>query len=241
MKVLVTIDDVGMTEVVNSAAELLLQAGVVHCLSIMATGSQYLPAVEIARNYDVDVSVHLNCVQPPYLVGDGFPVSHFEWFRKGAEYAEKVRIEWRSQIEKVLSAGLAVSRLDSHRHIHNAAGLREVILDLAQEYGAEAIRAAILPDRMNSPSSFILDMLGRKLVRSAERRSICTPDLMLGFSRSGNVSRSYLERIDGSIKGEGVAELVMHPATAPVWASTQTDELELMRSEWFAEWLKKHS
>ena len=240
MKVLVTIDDLGMAAGVNSGAEVLLRRGVVHCLSIMATGSELPEALELARNYDIAVSVHLNCVQPPFLVEDGFPDSHYAWFRKGRKYAEKVRNEWRSQIEKVLSAGLLVSRLDSHQHVHNAAGLREVILDLAVEYGIGSVRGAVLPDRLRRPSCFILDMLGRKLVRSAVSRGIRTPDLMLGFSRSGNVCRDYLESIDGSIEGDGVAELVMHPATTPVWASTQTDELELMRSEWFAEWLKKH-
>ena len=240
MKVFVTIDDLGMAAGVNSAAEILLPLGVVHCLSIMATGSELPEALELARSYDVAVSVHLNCVQPPFLVEDGFPASHSAWFRKGAKYAEKVRNEWRSQIEKILSAGLTVSRLDSHQHVHNAAGLREVILDLAVEYGAGTVRGAVLPERFRTPSCFILDMLGRKLVRSAVSRGIGTPDLMLGFSSSGNICSDYLESIDGSIEGDGIAELVMHPATAPVWASTQTDELELMRSEWFAEWLKRH-
>jgi len=241
MKVLVTIDDLGMAEGVNIAAEILLPRDVVHCLSIMATGPELPRAAELARNYDVAVSVHLNCVQPPFLIEDGFPVSHSAWFRKGRRYAEKVRNEWRSQIEKVLSTGLTVTRLDSHHHIHNVAGLREVVLDLAGEYGIEAVRGAVLPERLKSPSCFILDLLGRKLVRSALSRGIKTTDLMLGFSRSGCVSMDYLDSIDGSIEGDGVAELVMHPATTPVWASTQTDELELMRSEWFTEWLKKHS
>ncbi|MCK4807218.1 MAG: ChbG/HpnK family deacetylase [Candidatus Aegiribacteria sp.] len=240
MKVQVTVDDVGMAEGVNSGVEMLLPEGVINCLSIMATGSEFLKAVELARSPDVAVSVHLNCVQPPFLVEEDFPDSHFAWFRKGAKYAEKVRNEWRSQIEKVLSTGLMVTSLDSHQHIHNTAGLREVILDLAGEYGIGAVRVAVLPERLQSPSCFILDRLGRRLAKSAFSLGISTPDLLLGFSRSGNVSRNYLESIDGSIEGDGVAELVMHPATTPVWASTQTDELELMRSEWFAEWLRRH-
>jgi len=240
MKVLVTIDDLGMAAGVNSGAEILLSRGVVHCLSIMATGPELSGAIKLARDYDIAVSVHLNCVQPPFLIENGFPGSHFAWFRKGRKYAEKVRNEWRSQIEKVLSTGLLVSRLDSHQHVHNAAGLREVILDLAVEYEIGAVRAAVLPERLHAPSCFILDMLGRKLVRSALSRGIKTPDLMLGFSKSGNVSMEYLKSINGSIEGAGVAELVMHPASIPVWASTQTDELALMRSDWFAEWLKEH-
>ncbi len=241
MKVLVTIDDAGMDEAVNSGASILLERGVVHCLSIMATGPELEGAAELVRSSDVAVSVHLNCVQPPFLLEEEFPDSHYAWFRNGKKLAEKVRNEWRCQIERVLSTGLMVTRLDSHQHIHNAAGLREVILDLAGEYGIGTVRAAVLPERWKNAKCFTLDRLGRKLSKSAASREVSTPDLMLGFSSSGNVNLNYLESIKGYLKDDGVAELVMHPAIAPVWASTQTDELELMRSEWFAEWLKKHS
>ncbi len=59
MKVLVTIDDLGMAEDVNRGAEILLSKGVVHCLSIMATGPELPEAVELARNFNVAVSTVL--------------------------------------------------------------------------------------------------------------------------------------------------------------------------------------
>lgn len=240
MKVFVTVDDLGMAAGVNRSVEILLPKGVIDGLSIMATGPDLDGAIALASSLDVAVSVHLNCVKPPFLVEKEFPSSHITWFRKGRKLADRVKNEWRSQIEKVLSKGLMVTKLDSHQHIHNARGLRDVILDLADEYGIGTVRGAVLPEKWKSPSCFILNRLGRKFAKSAVRRGIITPDLLLGFSRSGNVTRGYLESIGRSIKGDGVAELVMHPATEPVWTSTQTDELELMRSEWFAEWLKKH-
>jgi chitin disaccharide deacetylase len=239
MNVFVTVDDLGMAPGVNSAAEILLTADVVDRLSIMVTGSEVDRAADIARGAEIGLSVHLNCIQPPFLTAADFPSSHFEWFRKGRYLAGKVRIEWRRQIEKVLSLGLEVTGLDSHQHIHNADGLREVILDLADEFGIGLVRGAVLPDRWKNPSCFILDRLGRKLSRSASLLGIGIPDLTIGFSCSGNVSKKYLEGL--SLSGGGVAELIMHPSTTPVWVSTQTDELELMRSEWFAEWLKRHS
>ena len=240
MKVFVTVDDLGMAESVNSGARILLSEGVIDCLSIMATGPAVREAVELAGGSDTSVSVHLNCVQPPFLLGGDFPDSHFTWFRNGSKLAAKVEDEWRCQIENILSAGIAVTRLDSHQHIHNANGLREVILGLAEEYGIGAVRAAVLPDKWKSASGFILDRLGRKLAKEAAGRSISTPDLMLGFPQSGNVSLKYLESLEKHLERDGTAELVMHPATETVWVSTQIDELELMRSERFAKWLRKH-
>jgi len=240
MKKNITIDDVGMSPAVNSAADILLRKGVVNRLSILATGSELPGAIDLASKSDVAVSVHLNCVQPPFLTEEEFPSSHFDWFRKGLKLSNRVRIEWKCQIEKVLSAGLVVTGLDSHQHIHNAGGLREVILELAHEYGIGTVRAAVIPERWKNFTCFMLDRLGRKLSKSASRQGIATPQWMLGFSRSGNVTRDYLENINKSLKGDGFAELVMHPATEPVWTPTQTDELKLMQSEWITEWLTEN-
>lgn len=239
MEIQVTIDDLGLSASVNKAAKILLSAGRVGCMSILATGTALDEALEMASSPDVRISVHLNCSEPPFMTGVEFPDSFHTWFRSGSALAGKVRDEWKAQIERVLAAGVMITGLDSHHHLHNLSGLREVILDLTKEYGIGTVRAAVLPDRFRRPSGIVLNCLGRKLMRMAKKRDVGTPDLMLGFSRSGNVTRKYLESLSGSLKREGLAELVTHPAISPVWASTQPDELELMRSEWFNEWLKR--
>ena len=239
MKIQVTIDDMGLSTSVNRAAKILLNAGRVDCLSILVTGTALDEALDMANSPGVRIAVHLNCSEPPFLTGVEFPDSFYTWFRNGSVLAGKVKDEWRAQIERVLSAGVLIIGLDSHHHLHNLSGLREVILDLAKEYGIGTVRAAILPDRLRRPSGIVLDNLGRKLMKMARKRGIGTPDLMLGFSRSGNITKKYLDSLSGSLKCEGLAELVTHPAISPVWASTQPDELELMRSEWFNEWLKR--
>lgn len=239
MKIQVTIDDLGLSTSVNKAAEILLNADRIDCLSILATGAALDEALEMASSPDVRISVHLNCSEPPFMTGVEFPDSFHAWFRRGSSLTGKVKDEWRVQIERVLSAGVMITGLDSHHHLHNLSGLRKVILELTKEYGIGTVRAAVLPDKFRRPSGIVLNSLGRKLMKMAKKRGVGTPDLMLGFSRSGNVTRTYLESLSGSLKREGLAELVMHPAISPVWASTQPDELELMQSEWFNEWLKR--
>ncbi|MCK5064814.1 MAG: ChbG/HpnK family deacetylase [Candidatus Fermentibacteraceae bacterium] len=238
MRIKVTIDDLGLSSLVNRAVKILLNAGLVDSLSILVTGAALDEALEIAGTPGVKIAVHLNCSEPPFLTGVKFPDSFYTWFRNGSLLAGKVKDEWRLQIERVLAAGVMITGLDSHHHLHNLSGLREVILDLAKEYGIGTVRAAVLPDKLRRPSGIVLDNLGRKLVKMAGKRGIGTPDLMLGFSKSGNVTRKYLDSLSRSLRCEGLAELVMHPAISPVWTSTQPDELELMRSEWFKEWLK---
>ncbi|MBN2586182.1 MAG: ChbG/HpnK family deacetylase [Candidatus Fermentibacteraceae bacterium] len=237
MKVLVTIDDLGMSPGINAAAAVLLPTGVVGCVSIMATGPALMEAVEISMGSRAMVSVHLNCLQPPFLTGGEFPSSHETWFLKGRRLAGRVREEWSRQIEKLLSCGLMVTRLDSHHHIHNAPGLRDVTLELAREYGISAVRAAVLPDRRRSLEALLLDWMGRRLAGAAKSRGISTPDAMLGFSAAGSMSREYLEEMEEGIRGAGTAELVTHPAVSPEWSLYQPLELELMRSDWFRRWL----
>ncbi len=237
MKVLVTIDDLGMSPGVNAAAAVLIPTGIVGCMSIMATGPALMEAVELTVGSGATVSVHLNCLQPPFLTGGEFPSSHEVWFLKGRKLAGRVREEWSRQIEKLLSCGLMVTRLDSHHHIHNAPGLRDVILELAGEYGISAVRTAVLPDRRRNLEAFLLDRMGRKLARAAKSRGISTPEAMLGFTVAGSISREYLEEMESGIQGDGTAELVTHPAVAPEWSLYQPQELEMMNSEWFRRWL----
>lgn len=240
VKVTVTLDDVGASSSVNEAASRLLEAGVVDCLSLLATGGRLEEAAETASVTDAAVSVHLNCVEPPFLSREGFPSSHSWWFIRGASLADDVRREWSMQIERVLSLGLMVTRLDSHQHLHHSPGLRMVILELAGEYGISSVRAAILPDRRGSMEAMLLDRLGRKLARMAEGAGIATPDAMLGFTVSGSVDREYLEGLEDRISGRGTAELVMHPSTVPEWSLYQPEELGLLLSDWFGRWLRAH-
>ncbi|MFO8183013.1 MAG: ChbG/HpnK family deacetylase [Candidatus Aegiribacteria sp.] len=240
MKLMVTLDDLGISPGVNSSAAELIPLGVVDCLSIMPTGPEFAGAVELASSSDAAVSVHLNCIEPPFLTGTGFPSSQGVWFFRGKSFVDEVREEWRRQIERVLAGGLMVTRLDSHQHIHHVPGLRELILELAGEYGISSIRSAVLPDRWRSLEALTLDRLGRKLARMASSAGISTPDAMMGFTAAGSVSAEYLRYMENSTRGGGTAELVMHPSIEPEWSLYQPEEHRLMGSEWFREWKEAH-
>lgn len=240
MRVTVTVDDLGMAEGIGESCRRLLDLGSVHRLSILTTGRFFEEASEIAWRSDAGISVHLNCVQPPFITDADFPDSHTAWLTRGKKYAGQVEAEWRAQIEKALNAGLTVTGLDSHQHLHNLPFLRKCMVDLALEYGAGLIRVSVIPERWRSPVCFLLDAMGRRTAALARKRGIPTPDLMLGFSRSGRVSRKYLDGMESKLAKEGTAELVMHPSVEPVWSRHQPEEHRLLASDWFGKWLKEH-
>jgi predicted glycoside hydrolase/deacetylase ChbG (UPF0249 family) len=130
-----------------------------------------------------------------------------------------------------------VTRLDSHHHLHNAPGLREVVLELAGEYGISSVRAAVLPDRHRSLEAYLLDRMGRKLARMASDAGVTVPAAMLGFTEAGQLGREYLMAMEDSIRGKGTAELVTHPSVDPEWSLYQPEELSLLASDWFRRWL----
>jgi chitin disaccharide deacetylase len=235
-ELLVTVDDVGISRDVNSAVRQLLESDSLDCLSIIPTGVEFEEAARIAADSDVLISVHLNCVQPPFITGVDLPSGHSAWFFSSARLADIVMDEWRAQIERVIQAGLLPHRLDSHQHIHNAPGLRGAILELADEYSIESVRTARLPDRWSSSEALLLDLMGRRLASRAAGAGISTSDFMLGFSVSGRVDREYLESMTPRIAGSSSAELVMHPSIRREWSLYQPEEYSLMLSDWFRAW-----
>jgi chitin disaccharide deacetylase len=240
MSVLVTLDDMGISPAVNEAAVQCLAAGTVGCLSLLATGSAFDAAAEIAAVAGKIVSVHLNCVEPPFLTeGLNPPGSLAGWAAGSRRMSPEVASEWRAQIEKVLSSGLMVTRLDSHQHLHHLPGLNRVILELAGEYGIGSVRAALLPDRWLRPAGPLLNLLGRRLSSMASAAGISTPAMMLGFSCSGRLTMEYLTRWGKKLPAGSETELVTHPAVVPVWSELQPAELALLRSGRFLQWLNR--
>ena len=236
----VTIDDGGMHESITPAIEACAARGVVDCVSILPTGIAASEVCRIACAEDVAISVHLNCIQPPFLGSKPFPGTVARWIVSASRLAEHVRVEWTRQIEKLMDMGARLTGLDSHRHLHHLPALRNIALDLADEYGIGTIRTAVLPDRFSRPSGPLLHYLGKRLEMLAGERELKTPKWMLGFSCSGGVSRRYLEQ-NGKRITCGECEIVMHPAVTPVWSDGQPEELELMQSEWFVLWLDRSS
>jgi predicted glycoside hydrolase/deacetylase ChbG (UPF0249 family) len=234
----VTIDDGGMHGKVNDAIALCASRGRVDRVSVLATSPFWCQACESADSAGLEISVHLNCSEPPFLGGTPFPSSWTAWLCTAGKRKDDVRREWSLQIERILSAGFSPTRLDSHRHLHHLGALGEVILQLAGEYDIGSVRTALLPDRLSRPSGLVLDSLARRLAAQAGSRGIASTASVLGFSRSGRVDRIYLQRYRPLLP-DGECELVMHPAAGPVWSRHQPEELELMLSEWFGQWIRE--
>src|SRR5262249_19288047 len=70
----------------------------------------------------------------------GLPALLSRWMQRPREVARAVEIEWRAQVERLLSAGINLSHSDSHQHVHAFPPAFECAVRLCREYGVPALR-----------------------------------------------------------------------------------------------------
>jgi chitin disaccharide deacetylase len=167
MQVIFHGDDFGLTSGVNEGVIQAFQNGVLTSTSIIASGQAVDEAIGLARTYpDLDVGIHLVLSDEKALQKNSSPAcpsSSDEKFPSrqrlllnllnGQTTVREVETEWRAQIEKILSAGLPVSHLDSHQHVHLYPYLFPLTVRLGIEYNIPFIRSRILDPILSIKSS----------------------------------------------------------------------------------------
>lgn len=123
--VVVTADDLGMSDAVNEAIARAVDQGLVTSTSVLAVG----PAAEAALGWlrggpPVAVGVHL-CLTafapltdlPARLRGPDGAMTEACW-RPPPEALDAIVAEWDAQVARVRAAGVTPVYLDSHQHVH---------------------------------------------------------------------------------------------------------------------------
>lgn len=141
-------DDFGLARGVNRAIEEALDAGEITSASILSGGPHTGEALAWAAAHPQhDFGVHLNLTQgrpllPPSRVpslvdasGRFHPLGRFlVRVALGRVRLAEIEAEWRAQIAAVREAGVRISHLDSHQHVHLVPRIfRRVAVRLATE------------------------------------------------------------------------------------------------------------
>jgi hopanoid biosynthesis associated protein HpnK len=224
-RLIVNADDAGLTVGHNRAVIQAHRHGVVTSTSLLANGPAFDDAVARLRTQPaLGVGVHLTLLEgvplcPPArvcsLVGGGgwFGRSVVALFRRlalGQVRLEEVRAEWRAQIERVLGAGLCVTHLDSHKHVHMHPRLWAVTLSLAAEYDLGRVRLS-RPLALRSVKCALLGLLAVWAQRRAAQRGVRTPHALIGLEASGHMTTARAQRaLDRPWRG--ACEWMAHPA-----------------------------
>lgn len=227
-RLIVNADDLGLHEGINAGVAHAHHEGIVTSVSLCTNGAAFDDAVRRLREAPrLGVGIHLTVVggeRPlesdlPTLAPSGrLPHTFAHLFRRlalGRVRREELLREMKAQVARAMDAGLAVTHLDSHQHVHLHPSVLPVAIDVAHAFGIRAMRAArrVLPIR--GVRAALLGMLawpGSARVRAAGLKS---PDVFVGADTSGRLDGPGLRRlIDGL--AAGTSELLCHPGVDDV-------------------------
>ena len=227
-KLILTADDFGLHESINTAVETAHQNGILTSASLVVNGEAFEHAIDIAkRNINLGVGIHLT------LVGEK-PISpikkihtivneegklfenHNKFCRDILIYKinlDHIAVECKAQIDKFLQSGLHPTHIDSHRHLHLFPPIFNRLSSILSTYNIKKIRLLNIPlfdfyysSGLKQYMFFILLQYTRFLGKNNFRY----PDWFVGFFKSGRINKSYLKDVLFKLK-PGITEISFHP------------------------------
>jgi hopanoid biosynthesis associated protein HpnK len=240
IQLIINADDFGSSRGVNSAVIQAHQHGVLTSTSLMVGGRATDEAVVLARaNPNLSVGLHLVMVDGmatlphkniPHLVDEegSFPadpaVIGLQLVMNRAARQELAQ-ELAAQFERFADTGLPLSHVDSHMHFHVHPVVLNLIIPLAQQYGAKGFRLphddlslALSYDRQRAAQkvgwAFVFGIFQRLYKRRLRASELVIPKRVYGLMQSGDMNETYVVKLLQNID-VNLAELYFHPDANP--------------------------
>ncbi len=224
---IVNADDLGLTEGTNRAVIDCFNNGIVRSASLMSPGKAFDGAVLLAKqNPGLSIGVHLTLAGERSVAtadsvrslvdGNGnLPQSHkqfiIKYLTRGIALND-VRVELEAQLSKVRDAGIKISHINSHQHLHVLPGIIDIVLELAKKFKIDNIRIPFEGFLTSlSPSMTGLSFLSRAAKRKVIASGLNTTDHFWGIKESGHLNEAALLGIIVRCK-PGSTEIMCHPA-----------------------------
>ncbi len=232
-------DDFGMTRGVNEGIILAHRDGILTSATLMANGPEFDDAVSRAKlNPKLGVGCHLVLVGGPAVAprekissladaNGNLPASLAGLVGKlssGLIRITAIEREFRAQIEKIRSAGIEPSHLDTHKHTHAHPKVMEALGRVAKELGISRIRKP-MENLRDSWQTTRHETTGRtkELIAAAAARAVTpwfqtiarkygllSPDFFLGLAMTGGLGPAALRRMVDTLS-DGSTEIMLHP------------------------------
>jgi predicted glycoside hydrolase/deacetylase ChbG (UPF0249 family) len=233
-RLIVNADDFGIAAAVNRGIAEAFDRGIVTSASLMATGEAFEHAVALARERPrLAVGVHLvltehrpltDAARASLVDTAGFLPAHVGALARrllaGKVSLPAVRTELDAQVRRVRDAGIAVSHLDGHQHVHALPGIARIVTELAAAHGIGAVR---YPAERVRPYMLRLAGGARRLVEQLALGVACAlsplerlrrADEFVGFYFGGRLDEANLTQLLASLPSGRTVELMCHPGDA---------------------------
>jgi predicted glycoside hydrolase/deacetylase ChbG (UPF0249 family) len=250
----VTADDLGLTDGVCRAVHRAHVDGIVTATSLLAVGRAFETAAAMLRETPtLDLGAHLALVgeDPPLLTASevptlvdargAFPLSYRTVVERGLAGRidpDDVRRELSAQLGRVMGIGLPVSHLDTHQHTHLWPLVARVVTELAVEHEIPAVRLPVSHSRgvVGAGVGFLAARL-KRCIRAAGRVATADYD---GLDPAGGLDLPAFERSLTHLarRARPTAEINCHPGEAGdddlcrfSWGYRWSDELAMVTDE----------
>jgi chitin disaccharide deacetylase len=239
-RVIITGDDFGLALPVNEAIEIACREGVLTTASLLVGESAASDAIARAgQNPLLRVGLHLAVCdgkptlppsQIPLLVNARgelrHPVVALLWFLLFAwrpALQRQLEAEMRAQFEAFRQTGLTLDHVDGHNNMQLHPVVLPILMRLAGEYGARAVRLPyepLLASWRAGRSGFVARLLvwlvmrpwGAYVKRRLQRAGFLVNDYLFGIFDCGALDRTLLRRVIENLP-DGLSEIHCHPAT----------------------------
>lgn len=242
--IIVNADDFGLTLGVNRAIAELSAAGALTSATLMANGAEFDDAIDRAlANPSLGIGCHVVLVdgtpvsapsQVPSLLadplptldnrtGDAFRPAPGAFLRDlylGKIPSAHIEQEAIAQIRKIQRAGVRVTHIDTHKHLHSFPAVLRPLLRAAKACDVHAIRNPYEPDwslRVESGASWMRKLEVKAVrtrrgvfLREVKRSGLRTTNGAVGVLATGTMNAKLLRLLLKDMP-EGMWEIVCHP------------------------------
>jgi len=236
---IVSADDLGLTDGVCRAVLAAHQRGIITSTSLLAVGRSFDLAVRMVLDHpSLDVGAHLAIVgeDPPVLTAreiptlvdsrGAFPLSYRTVVLRGLARRidpADVRREFSAQLQRILSAGVPVTHLDTHQHTHLWPPVGSIVISLAVDNNIPAVRTPHSGRLL--PVGFGVNRLASRLRSKLGRAGLTTTDGYTGLDEAGAFDQARFERSLGAFAP--VADKPTNKATGKPDASARMRTVEI--------------
>ncbi len=227
IRLIVNGDDWGLCPQVNLGVVRAHREGILTSTSLLANGAAWEQACQLSRTCPrLSVGLHLNLtwgapVLPAAEVASlvdqhGRFYSKWVFIRRalfGAVHVKEMAAEAQAQLQRVQSAGVTLSHLDSHHHVHCLPTVGRLMEELAAQYGLPVLRRFHGAEAGSSLQAKAAAQICRAGVRRSPLAGRAYPvcrfygyDLMVRHDKKMALA-SILQRLP-----DGLNEVMCHPA-----------------------------
>ena len=217
----VTADDLGLAKSINEGILKACREGIVNSVSAIPTGEAFADALKIIKDLELkEIGAHLALTETKPLLNSSKCYKNHNLFFKDVLFGKAdpggIRRELEAQLELLKTAGVKITHINSHEHIHIIPEILDIFISLAKEFNIPALRYP-RRDRPVRPFNIIdlykksaLSYFSGRNARLFKDSGLYYTDHFLGLLDAGRLNEDLLIEMLGGLK-DGVTELVCHP------------------------------